>query len=340
MKKNKKNLLKILLIIVIFIIIYSIIKNTYSKYLTMQDSQTNTNISKWHILVNKQDITKNSDFSGVLKLQLDDNPNIADDLIAPTVTGSVDVELESTGTDLPFNYELKVSDGLPTDSIYQTTTDHNWPSGNAKYNIYSVDIHFENYDYPGPINSNYVEYPDGSWGPPYGFTFELSFTMPKQFSFENSNIWIGGVRQEGDQLIIDTEFWAWTWDAEKKCNVFTQTLQLAYEKDYDPTSNSFTDGASFNGKHMINSILPDFKIYAYTLNDSEIIYLAPEQTVITGTVTPPADINEEVINKLKLYVIWYDGEDNIFDNSKDVEVSKLEDSWGSISLDLKVTQIE
>ena len=40
-----------------------IIRSTYAKYLTSIDGGTNVNIAQWNLILNKQDILQNSDFS-------------------------------------------------------------------------------------------------------------------------------------------------------------------------------------------------------------------------------------------------------------------------------------
>lgn len=91
--------------------------------------------------------------------------------------------------------------------------------------------------------------------------------------------------------------------------------------------------------------LPDFKIYGYSVNDSEIIELSDDVTNVSDTVIPPTDADgnftkEEVINNIVLYCHWYDEEDNILDNQNDVLVSKLENAIASVGLKVKVTQIK
>lgn len=109
-ERKQKNILKFLLLIIIFMITYLIIMNTYSKYITAEESSTKSNISKWHILLNNKDISENKDFSENLLLDLDQNENISKNIIAPTSKGHVNLTLESTGTELPFEYEIKIAD--------------------------------------------------------------------------------------------------------------------------------------------------------------------------------------------------------------------------------------
>lgn len=200
----KNTIFKIIIILLIFFILFLIIRNTYSKYVTTQDSFTQSNISRWHILLNDNDISKNKDFSDFIDIKLDKNDHITENVIVPTSKGHIDLSLESTGTELAFEYE------------------------------------------------------------------------------------IGFLKEPSD--------------------------------------------------------LPDFKIYAYSLNDEEIINITEKSFPITGIVEPAVDAegkftNEQVINNFVLYVEWYDDLDNIFDNANDVKVSKTENAIFQLPLHIKIAQI-
>lgn len=122
MEKNKKIFLKIIIILLIFFILFLIIRNAYSKYLSNNDSFTKTHISNWHILLNDEDITSNKDFSEIVEITLDENENIAENVIAPTSSGHINLVLESTDTELPFKYEIEPivdeNSNLPDFKIY------------------------------------------------------------------------------------------------------------------------------------------------------------------------------------------------------------------------------
>ena len=205
MKKNQKNIIKLLLLIMIFAITFLIIKDTYSKYLTMQDTNTRTSISKWHILLNDTDITENKDFSDFVELEFDSNEHTSANVIVPTSTGHMNLILESTGTELPYQYEIS-----------------------------------------------------------------------------------------------------------------SQTEE--------------------------NALLPDFRIYGYSLNGDPIVELPADQTSIIGTITPPTNpdgtiSDEEVKNEFILYVSWYDEDDNILDNYNDVVASKSTTPVATINLKVQITQL-
>lgn len=123
----KKKTLKFTILILILVILYLIISSTYSKYVTGIDDQTTSlHISNWNIKLNNKDILKNQNFSGDVKLKKDSNSNIAENIIAPTSSGTFEVTLDSTGTELPYNYEFEFAENVDTKSSYITSVKAHW----------------------------------------------------------------------------------------------------------------------------------------------------------------------------------------------------------------------
>ena len=115
--------------------------------------------------------------------------------------------------------------------------------------------------------------------------------------------------------------------------------------DYKETSNykKYVDNIATNitldGKKIFKSNLPDYRIYAYSLNGGEKVVLDDTITSITGIVQPAADITTEVKNNVILYVEWYDGPDNKMDNAADVKVTQGDNPYGTVPIGVFVTQI-
>lgn len=83
-----------------------IIKSTYAKYATSADGDASIKIARWKILVNNQDIQKNSDLTSIIKPIFEGNDNIASGVIAPTSEGYFDILIDATNTDVSFKYEI------------------------------------------------------------------------------------------------------------------------------------------------------------------------------------------------------------------------------------------
>lgn len=108
---KSKKLFKLILLLLIVTILFLIIRSTYSKYITNDVKDADFNISNWHILVNDLDINNEDqikEFSETLKLNYMKNENVAENVIVPGSTGYFDIAIESTGTEIPFKYEVSI----------------------------------------------------------------------------------------------------------------------------------------------------------------------------------------------------------------------------------------
>lgn len=138
MKLNRK--ITFLLALLALFYCVSLIQSTYAKYLSTADADTNITIARWNILVNNQDISQNSNFSGVLEPTFTGNENIKEGVIAPTATGYFDVTLDGSTTDVSFSYDISLSEADDN-----TVTD-------LKITKYEIDG--QSYTYNSPINGN------------------------------------------------------------------------------------------------------------------------------------------------------------------------------------------
>lgn len=107
MKINKKIL--VLLTCISACISLTFISTTYAKYLTSANGLASVPVARWNIKINNQNIKNNSDFSSTLSPVFPGNDNIASNIIAPTSEGYVDLDLDFSGADVSFIYEIAVS---------------------------------------------------------------------------------------------------------------------------------------------------------------------------------------------------------------------------------------
>ena len=98
-----------ILFLISLIICFSVIKNTYAKYITQASGDANIQIARWKILVNNQDIQKNNELSSVIKPVFEGTDDIASGVIAPTAKGYFDIIIDATNTDVSFSYEITTS---------------------------------------------------------------------------------------------------------------------------------------------------------------------------------------------------------------------------------------
>ena len=101
------NKIKIILSIIIISLVAYVIGSTYSKYVTKGNNNLEAHISAWHITINDQNISEHSDFTNYIDIEYDSSQYIAENVIAPSKTGHFSVEVDYTGTELPFEYSIE-----------------------------------------------------------------------------------------------------------------------------------------------------------------------------------------------------------------------------------------
>lgn len=104
-----KSKVKILLVIISLSLTLGLMSNTYSRYVADTTSDLNMQFAPWKILVNESDILNEKDTSIALTPIMDENINIADNMIAPTSKGYFDIEIDPTNTATAFNYEISLN---------------------------------------------------------------------------------------------------------------------------------------------------------------------------------------------------------------------------------------
>ena len=136
MKNHKKILLILIGICICFLLFYTI--QIYAKYLTSAEGSTTLTIANWNILVNDLSIKNNTDISNSIVPVFPGNEHIESGIIAPTVEGYFDLNLDFSNADVSFKYEISV------------TSDENSSVKDLVATGYSLDngekISFENYN--------------------------------------------------------------------------------------------------------------------------------------------------------------------------------------------------
>lgn len=85
------------------------ISSTYAKYSTTTKTSTDINIARWDIVVNDTHI-KNEDIKKAsIVPNYVENPNVAENKIAPGSVGYFDLTIDSSMTDVSFDYEIMVT---------------------------------------------------------------------------------------------------------------------------------------------------------------------------------------------------------------------------------------
>ena len=138
MKNHKKFLLLLIGICICFLMFF--IVQIYAKYLTSAEGSTALTIANWNISVNDLSIKNNTDISNSIVPVFPGTEHISSNIIAPTVEGYFDLNMDFSNADVSFNYEIT------------TSADENSSVKDLVATGYSIDdgekINFENYNDP------------------------------------------------------------------------------------------------------------------------------------------------------------------------------------------------
>ena len=138
MKNHKKFIL--FLIGLCFGILFIIFVQIYAKYLTSADGNTSLTIARWNIMVNDLSIKNNTDISNSIVPVFPGTEHISSNIIAPTVEGYFDLNLDFSDADVSFKYEITSS------------ADENSSVKDLVATGYSINdgekVEFENYNEP------------------------------------------------------------------------------------------------------------------------------------------------------------------------------------------------
>ena len=134
--KFKRKMIFFMALISLFYCV-SIMQDTYGKYLTAAEATTELTIARWQIYVNDQDIVNNSHFSEVITPTFAGTANIQSGVIAPTSTGSFNLEINGEDTDVSFTYTISLDTTGCNVSDLQIT---GYTIGNTHYNYTGNDI--------------------------------------------------------------------------------------------------------------------------------------------------------------------------------------------------------
>ena len=111
LKVLQKRKFRMLLACISLLLLVNMVQDTYAKYVSSADANSNFAIAGWAFNVNSQDVIANNDFSNTILPTWDANSNIATGVIAPTSTGSFTVQIDSSNCDVAFDETITLSQG-------------------------------------------------------------------------------------------------------------------------------------------------------------------------------------------------------------------------------------
>lgn len=98
----------IVIFVAIFVLITSI-QDTYGKYKSDATGTTNMSIARWNIVINNQDIVTNNYITNTLTPYFVENEHVASGVLAPSVVGYFDLNIDCSAVDVSFNYSISSS---------------------------------------------------------------------------------------------------------------------------------------------------------------------------------------------------------------------------------------
>lgn len=105
----KRKELKILAFIISLFVFLSNVNSTYSRYVSGASGTFDGNISRWRVLVNNEDITRNYSSSLEFSPEIDSNVNVESGKIAPGSTGHFDIYIDCSEVTTSYQYIIQIT---------------------------------------------------------------------------------------------------------------------------------------------------------------------------------------------------------------------------------------
>lgn len=137
---------KLIIALVSLLICFNFIQETYAKYTRSVAGTAGIAVARWRILVNNQNIRTGSLASSTITPVFAGDTNTASNVIAPTSTGYFDIVIDSSATDVSFQYNISVSPSASSNVTDIVTTGYSVDSGTP------IDFQTYNTDISGTIN--------------------------------------------------------------------------------------------------------------------------------------------------------------------------------------------
>ena len=109
------NKMKILIFLLCVVVLVSTVNTTYSRYVSAASGTVTTNLARWQLFINSENITSNYGTSMNFVPTILPNSNVAANKIAPSSKGYFDIAINPTNVDVSFTYNIDIS--IPEDSL-------------------------------------------------------------------------------------------------------------------------------------------------------------------------------------------------------------------------------
>jgi len=105
---RKKRILFFIFVLLLGISSLYLIQSTYAKYRKKVEQGVQLSLARWNIKLNNQSIAGQTTVSSNVTPHFEANENIAENVLAPGVTGYFDIEIDASAVDVSFNYLLNI----------------------------------------------------------------------------------------------------------------------------------------------------------------------------------------------------------------------------------------
>lgn len=112
---NIGNKIKLLIFLLCIVALLSTINSTYSRYVSASSGIVQTDIARWQIFVNNENIVENYNTSMTFIPVIEQNDNVAANKIAPSSKGYFDIFINPSNVDVSFTYDINIT--IPNDSL-------------------------------------------------------------------------------------------------------------------------------------------------------------------------------------------------------------------------------
>ena len=103
MKKSKKRIILLIILLILLVFMFLLGGGSYSKYITQVEGKGVIEVAKWAFLVNGETASiTNINLAKTYKPE-----TLAQNTIAPGTKGSFDIKIDTTGSEVGINYDVK-----------------------------------------------------------------------------------------------------------------------------------------------------------------------------------------------------------------------------------------
>lgn len=106
---------KILLVLISLSVCLCLMSSTYSRYVAGTNGSVEAKFADWQILINNSDVTGSSTSNISFVPTIEENPNVAENVMAPSSKGYFDIAINPSNVDVSFKYSITL--GLGNENI-------------------------------------------------------------------------------------------------------------------------------------------------------------------------------------------------------------------------------